>query len=161
MVECTWAIVPAVILIRIAVPLLIYYVRRPVDAALTIKVLGHQWYWRYEYTDFWRTGSEYALRFNARMVSAAEKDMINFRLLDVDNWTVVPFNTHICGPTSSAGVLHSWTVPSLGVKADAVPWRLNQVKLIAQRSGTYFGEYVEILWGESHVYANCGGGCQH
>jgi cytochrome c oxidase subunit 2 len=96
-------------------------------------------------------GSEDALEFDAYIIPETEIDTRNFRLLDVDNRTVVPFNTHIRVLISSADVLHSWTVPSLGVKADAVPGRLNQVKFIAQRPGLYFGQCSEIC-GANHRF---------
>jgi len=152
-IECVWTIVPAVILIQIAMPslLLLYMLDESVDASLTIKALGHQWYWRYEYTDFWRTGSASAVEFDSYMVPERDIENHMFRLLDVDNRAVVPFNTHIRVLISSADVLHAWTVPSLGVKADAVPGRLNQVKFIAQRPGVYFGQCSEIC-GANHRF---------
>ena len=152
-IECVWTIVPAVILVQIAMPslLLLYMLDDSVDSSLTIKALGHQWYWRYEYTDFWRTGFGEEVYFDAYMIPETDIDVRNFRLLDVDNRTVVPFNTHIRVLISSADVLHSWTVPSLGVKADAVPGRLNQVKFIAQRPGLYFGQCSEIC-GANHRF---------
>ena len=152
-IECVWTIVPAVILVQIAMPslLLLYMLDDSIDASLTIKALGHQWYWRYEYTDFWSIGSDSAVEFDAYMIPETELELGHFRLLDVDNRTVVPFNTHIRVLISSADVLHSWTVPSLGVKADAVPGRLNQVKFIAQRPGLYFGQCSEIC-GANHRF---------
>lgn len=152
-IECVWTIVPAVILIQIAIPslLLLYILDESIDASLTIKALGHQWYWRYEYTDFWRAGSASAVEFDSYIVPEGDIEAQIFRLLDVDNRAVVPFNTHVRVLISSADVLHAWTVPSLGVKADAVPGRLNQVKFIAQRPGIYFGQCSEIC-GANHRF---------
>ena len=152
-IECIWTIIPAVILIQIAMPslLLLYMLDESVDATLTLKVLGHQWYWRYEYTDFWATLSAAQVEFDSYMVPSDELEDRIFRLLDVDNRTVVPFNIHIRMLITSADVLHAWTVPALGVKADAVPGRLNQVKFIGQRPGIFFGQCSEIC-GANHRF---------
>lgn len=152
-IECVWTIVPAVILVQIAIPslLLLYMLDESIDATLTLKALGHQWYWRYEYTDFWRTGASSLVEFDSYIVPENDIESHIFRLLDVDNRAVVPYNTHVRVLISSADVLHAWTVPSLGVKADAVPGRLNQVKFIAQRPGVYFGQCSEIC-GANHRF---------
>jgi len=152
-IECIWTIIPAVILIQIAIPslLLLYILDESVDSSLTIKVLGHQWYWRYEYRDFWSVSGASHVEFDSYMVPSNELDDNIFRLLDVDNRTLVPYNIHIRMLISSADVLHAWTVPSLGVKADAVPGRLNQVKFIGQRPGIFFGQCSEIC-GANHSF---------
>jgi cytochrome c oxidase subunit 2 len=85
------------------------------------------------------------------MIPVNELEDNMFRLLDVDNRTTVPFNVHIRMLISSADVLHAWTVPSLGVKADAVPGRLNQVKFVGQRPGIFFGQCSEIC-GANHSF---------
>jgi len=150
-IECIWTIIPAAILIQIALPslLLLYILDESIDSSLSIKVMGHQWYWRYEYTDFW--SHDFQLEFDTYIVPTNELEDTIFRLLDVDNRTVVPHNIHTRVIISSADVLHAWTVPSLGVKADAVPGRLNQVKFIAQRPGLYFGQCSEIC-GANHRF---------
>lgn len=152
-IECIWTIIPAVILIQIAMPslLLLYILDESVDSSLTIKVLGHQWYWRYEYTDFWSISNNTQIEFDAYIVPVNELEDNIFRLLDVDNRTIIPFNVHIRILISSADVLHAWTVPSLGVKADAVPGRLNQVKFVSQRPGIFFGQCSEIC-GANHRF---------
>ena len=154
-IECIWTIVPAVILIQIAIPslLLLYILDESIDSSLTIKVLGHQWYWRYEYSDFWslRSINMPQIEFNAYIVPTNELSNNIFRLLDVDNRTILPYKIHIRVLISSTDVLHAWTVPSLGVKADAVPGRLNQVKFIAQRAGIFFGQCSEIC-GANHSF---------
>jgi heme/copper-type cytochrome/quinol oxidase subunit 2 len=91
------------------------------------------------------------VEFDSYIVPEGDIEAQIFRLLDVDNRAVVPFNTHVRVLISSADVLHAWTVPSLGVKADAVPGRLNQVKFIAQRPGIYFGQCSEIC-GANHRF---------
>jgi len=152
-IECIWTIIPAVILIQIAIPslILLYILDESVDSSLSIKVVGHQWYWRYEYTDFWAVSEKVQLEFDSYMVPRNELEEGMFRLLDVDNRTVIPFNVHVRILISSADVLHAWTVPSLGVKADAVPGRLNQVKFIAQRPGLFYGQCSEIC-GANHRF---------
>jgi len=152
-IECIWTIIPAVILIQIAMPslLLLYILDESIDSTLTLKVLGHQWYWSYEYTDFWSVLSTAQVEFDSYMVPTNELELNIFRLLEVDNRTVVPFNINIRMLITSADVLHAWTVPSLGVKADAVPGRLNQVKFIAQRPGIFFGQCSEIC-GANHRF---------
>lgn len=152
-VEWVWTIIPAALLLQIALPslLLLYILDESVDSSLTLKTIGHQWYWSYEYRDFWSMSNEANLEFDAYIIPTDElRDRI-FRLLDVDNRTVVPIHTQVRILISSADVLHSWTVPSLGVKADAVPGRLNQVKFIGQRPGLYFGQCSEIC-GSNHSF---------
>ena len=150
-VECVWTVIPAVILIQIALPslLLLYMLDESIDSVLSIKVVGHQWYWRYEYSDFWSLGGSAQLEFDAYM--GTEGEGRDFRLLDVDNRTVIPLRAHIRMLISSADVLHAWTVPALGVKADAVPGRLNQLKFFAQRPGIFFGQCSEIC-GANHRF---------
>jgi len=152
-IECIWTIIPAIILIQIAIPslLLLYILDESIDSSLTIKIIGHQWYWRYEYTDFWSVRAASQIEFDAYMVPTNELERNIFRLLDVDNRTVLPYNIHIRILISSSDVLHAWTVPSLGVKADAVPGRLNQIKFIRQRPGIFFGQCSEIC-GANHRF---------
>jgi len=152
-VEWVWTIIPAILLLQIALPslLLLYMLDESVDSSLTLKTMGHQWYWRYEYRDFWSVGEGTNLEFDAYIIPTNELTESMFRLLDVDNRTVVPVHTQVRMLISSADVLHSWTVPSLGVKADAVPGRLNQVKFIGQRPGLYFGQCSEIC-GSNHRF---------
>ncbi len=152
-VEWVWTLIPAALLLQIALPslLLLYMLDESVDRTLTLKTLGHQWYWRYEYSDFWAIGGSRGLEFDAYIVATRELGKNGFRLLDVDNRAVLPVHTQVRILISSADVLHSWTVPSLGVKADAVPGRLNQVKFISQRPGLYFGQCSEIC-GANHRF---------
>ena len=152
-IECIWTIIPAIILIQIAIPslLLLYMLDESIDSSLTIKVLGHQWYWSYEYTDFWSIRSNIQIEFDSYIIPQNELEINIFRLLDVDNRTIIPYKIHIRILISSADVLHAWTVPSLGVKADAMPGRLNQVKFIRQRPGIFFGQCSEIC-GANHRF---------
>lgn len=152
-VESIWTIIPAVILVQIALPslLLLYMLDESIDRSLTLKAIGHQWYWSYEYSDFWFAEKNSFYEFDAYIIPSAELSPEIFRLLDTDNHTVLPFNTHVRVLISSADVLHAWTVPSLGVKADAVPGRINQVKFISQRPGIFYGQCSEIC-GANHSF---------
>jgi len=152
-IERIWTIIPAIILIQIAIPslLLLYILDESIDSSLTLKVIGHQWYWRYEYSDIWSISNNTILEFDSYIIPSNELENRIFRLLDVDNRTIIPFNIHVRILISSADVLHSWTVPSLGVKADAIPGRLNQVKFIRQRPGIFFGQCSEIC-GANHRF---------
>ena len=152
LVECVWTLIPAVVLIQIAVPslLLLYMLDETISCGLTIKAVGHQWYWSYEYSDFWRAGAP-ALEFDAYMLPVADLAKRGVRLLDVDNRTPVPWGVHARVLVRSADVLHSWAVPALGVKADACPGRLNQVKFLGHRPGVVYGQCSEIC-GANHRF---------
>jgi len=145
--ELFWTIVPRFILIFIGLPSirLLYLLDEVYQPSITIKTIGHQWYWSYEYSDFIN------LEFDSYIIPSEEIKNRDFRLLDVDNRTVVPFNTQIRTLISAADVLHSWTVPALGVKADAVPGRLNQVNFYSTRPGLFFGQCSEIC-GANHRF---------
>lgn len=152
-VEWVWTLIPAILLLQIALPslLLLYMLDETVDRALTLKTIGHQWYWRYEYRDLWSLKNGVNVEFDSYIIPTNELTDDIFRLLDVDNRTIVPMLTQVRILISSADVLHCWTVPALGVKADAVPGRLNQVKFIRQRPGLYFGQCSEIC-GANHRF---------
>lgn len=129
---------------------MLYILDETVDSNLTIKSIGHQWYWSYEYSDFSSIGGN-LLEFDSYIIPRNELENGFFRLLDVDNRTVLPLHTQIRVLVSSADVLHSWTVPSIGVKADAVPGRLNQIKFISHRPGLFYGQCSEIC-GANHSF---------
>ena len=151
--ECIWTIIPAVILLQIAIPslLLLYMLDETISCRLTLKAVGHQWYWRYEYSDFWRPTEEKMVEFDSYMVPTNELEEGMSRLLDVDNRVVLPYGTHTRVLVRAADVLHSWTVPALGVKADATPGRLNQVKFVSHRPGVFYGQCSEIC-GANHRF---------
>lgn len=152
-IECIWTLIPALILIQIAIPslLLLYILDEAIDSSLTLKVIGHQWFWRYEYSDFWHFSNKTPIEFDSYIIPENELRKRIYRLLDVDNRVVVPISTHIRILVSSTDVLHAWTVPSLGVKVDAVPGRLNQLKFLCQRPGLYSGQCSEIC-GANHRF---------
>nr|YP_009416692.1 cytochrome c oxidase subunit II [Cheirogaleus major]ACJ36173.1 cytochrome oxidase subunit II [Cheirogaleus major]ACJ36174.1 cytochrome oxidase subunit II [Cheirogaleus major]ACJ36175.1 cytochrome oxidase subunit II [Cheirogaleus major]ACJ36176.1 cytochrome oxidase subunit II [Cheirogaleus major]ACJ36177.1 cytochrome oxidase subunit II [Cheirogaleus major] len=146
-VETVWTILPAVILILIALPSLriLYMMDEITTPSLTLKTMGHQWYWSYEYTDYEN------LCFDSYMTPSSDLKPGELRLLEVDNRVVLPTEMSIRMLISSEDVLHSWTVPSLGVKTDAIPGRLNQTTLMTSRPGIYYGQCSEIC-GANHSF---------
>lgn len=150
--EIVWTITPAVILVGIAFPSfkLLYLMDEVIDPAITIKVTGHQWYWTYEYSDYINQDG-HNIEFDSYMVPEDNLDFGQLRLLEVDNRVIVPVNTHVRVIVTAADVLHSWAVPSLGVKMDAVPGRLNQTSFLAFREGVYYGQCSEIC-GLQHAF---------
>nr|YP_010262123.1 cytochrome c oxidase subunit II [Esanthelphusa dugasti]UIB42730.1 cytochrome c oxidase subunit II [Esanthelphusa dugasti] len=146
-IEVIWTTIPAIILIFIALPSLrlLYLLDEINNPSVTLKTMGHQWYWSYEYSDFLH------LEFDSYMTPYNDLDLSSFRLLDVDNRTILPFNTQIRMLISATDVIHSWTIPSLGIKADAIPGRLNQVSFLINRPGLFFGQCSEIC-GANHSF---------
>nr|YP_009494678.1 cytochrome c oxidase subunit II [Bathyraja griseocauda]AWO66471.1 cytochrome c oxidase subunit II [Bathyraja griseocauda] len=146
-IEIVWTILPAIILIMIALPSLriLYLMDEINDPHITIKALGHQWYWSYEYTDYEN------LEFDSYMVQTEDLNPGQFRLLETDHRMVVPMESPIRVLVTAEDVLHSWAVPALGVKMDAVPGRLNQTAFIISRPGVYYGQCSEIC-GANHSF---------
>nr|QWB85846.1 cytochrome c oxidase subunit II [Clytomelegena kabakovi] len=147
LIEIIWTILPAVTLIFIALPSLrlIYILDEVNNPIITIKTIGHQWYWSYEYSDFKQ------VEFDSYMIPVSEMSPFNFRLLDVDTRTIIPYNSQIRMLITAADVIHSWTIPALGIKVDATPGRLNQVSFSVNRSGLFFGQCSEIC-GANHSF---------
>jgi len=152
-IEIVWTIIPAILLMVVAVPsfALLYSVDEVVDPALTLKIVGHQWYWSYEYSDYNMEDDAEGISFDSYMVPDDELNPGDLRLLEVDNRVVLPVNTHVRLVITAADVLHSWAVPSFGVKTDACPGRLNQVSLFVQREGVFYGQCSEIC-GVNHAF---------
>lgn len=152
LIEIIWTTTPALILLIIAIPSfsLLYAMDEIVSPTITIKALGHQWYWSYEYSDYINKEFE-PINFDSYMIP--EEDLIKgqLRLLEVDNRMVVPIQTHVRVIVSAADVLHSWAVPSLGIKCDAIPGRLNQASFFIKREGLYYGQCSEIC-GVNHGF---------
>nr|APD80877.1 cytochrome c oxidase subunit II [Stenella attenuata] len=146
-VETIWTVLPAVILIMIALPSLriLYMMDEINNPSLTVKTMGHQWYWSYEYTDY------EDLNFDSYMVPTSDLKPGELRLLEVDNRMVLPMQMTIRMLVSSEDVLHSWAVPSLGLKTDAIPGRLNQTTLMSTRPGLFYGQCSEIC-GSNHSF---------
>jgi cytochrome c oxidase subunit II len=142
LLEVAWTLIPVLILVTIAVPsfrLLFLELDVP-KADLTIKATGKQWYWSYAYPD---NG-----KFEFDSLLAQDKQP---RLLGVDNEMVVPVNKVVRVQTTGADVIHSWAVPSFGVKIDAVPGRLNETWFKATRVGVFYGQCSELC-GKDHAY---------
>nr|CAC82127.1 cytochrome oxidase II [Calathus mollis] len=146
-IEVIWTILPAITLVFIALPSLrlLYLLDEVSNPSITLKSIGHQWYWSYEYSDFKK------LEFDSYMTPSNELDISGFRLLDVDNRIVLPFNTQIRVLVTATDVIHSWTIPALGVKIDATPGRLNQSNFFMNRSGLFYGQCSEIC-GANHSF---------
>nr|QMV34625.1 cytochrome c oxidase subunit II [Galegeeska revoilii] len=146
-VETIWTILPAIILILIALPSLriLYMMDEINNPVMTVKTMGHQWYWSYEYTDYTD------LSFDSYMIPTNELPPGGLRLLEVDNRVVLPVEVPIRMLISSEDVLHSWAVPALGMKTDAIPGRLNQATLSSTRPGIFYGQCSEIC-GSNHSF---------
>lgn len=149
--ETIWTVVPSIILVFIAIPsLLVLFALDEIGKPLiTVKAIGHQWYWSYEVVAG-RTDT-YTVNFDSYMLATADLKLGDHRNLQVDNWLVLPYSTHVRVIVTSADVLHSWAMPALGVKIDAVPGRLNQLGLFVDRPGTYYGQCSEIC-GPNHGF---------
>nr|QNE86012.1 cytochrome c oxidase subunit II [Molanna angustata] len=143
--ELIWTIIPSIVLIFIALPSLklLYLLDEINKPSITMKIMGHQWYWSYEYSDFKK------INFDSYMLN--QSNLNNFRLLEVDNKTVIPMNTQIRCLITATDVIHSWTIPAVGIKTDATPGRLNQVNFFLKNPGIYFGQCSEIC-GMNHSF---------
>nr|AEQ28314.1 cytochrome oxidase subunit II [Mimus magnirostris] len=146
-IELVWTILPAAVLIMLALPSLriLYMMDEINEPDLTLKAIGHQWYWTYEYTDLKE------LTFDSYMVPTSDLPLGHFRLLEVDHRVIVPTGSKVRVIVTANDVLHSWAVPSLGVKTDAIPGRLNQTGFLAPRPGVYYGQCSEIC-GANHSF---------
>ena len=186
--EVVWTIVPALILMVIAVPsfALLYSMEESIQPSLTLKVVGHQWYWSYEYPEvhqieelnedslklsdlppaeayfkkvnlggakqiYYNAATADHLGFDSYMIAEDDLTKGALRLLEVDRRVVLPEKTHIRVLVTAADVLHSWAIPSFGLKVDACPGRLNQINLFVKRKGVYFGQCSEIC-GVNHGF---------
>ena len=146
-IETIWTLTPAIILVTLALPSLriLYLLDEVASPTITIKTTGHQWYWSYDYADF------ASLEFDSYITPTEELSIGEFRLLEVDNRLVLPWGVEARILITAADVLHSWTIPRIGVKADAVPGRLNQVTLLPTRPGVFYGQCSEIC-GANHSF---------
>jgi cytochrome c oxidase subunit 2 len=146
-IETVWTILPAITLIFLAIPSLrLLYLTDEINSpSVTIKAIGHQWYWRYEYSDFPN------IQFDSYIVPTSELITGEYRLLEVDNRIVVPIQLEVRLLVTAADVIHSWTIPSLGVKVDAIPGRLNQLGFTVNRPGVFYGQCSEIC-GANHSF---------
>nr|YP_001739870.1 cytochrome c oxidase subunit II [Brachionus plicatilis]BAG12883.1 cytochrome c oxidase subunit II [Brachionus plicatilis] len=145
--ETVWTVIPMLILLFMAFPslYLLYLMEDVSNPSLMVKVVGHQWYWEYQYSNSWFNYS-----FDSYMVYE-KSDSPLYHALDVDNRLVLPTNANILFLITSADVLHSWAIPTLGIKADAVPGRLNYLSTMTPYSGVYYGQCSEIC-GSNHSF---------
>nr|ARO34933.1 cytochrome c oxidase subunit II [Pachycephus cruentatus] len=146
-IELIWTFIPMIILLFMAFPSIkiLYLMDEILLPSITIKCLGHQWYWSYEYSDFNNVD------YDSFMIPTEDLYTSEFRLLEVNNRTIIPFNNQIRLLISSLDVIHSWTIPSLGIKVDATPGRINQINLFSNRPGLFFGQCSEIC-GANHSF---------
>jgi len=153
LLEILWTILPAIVLLIIAAPSfsLLYSLDESIDPTITIKVIGHQWYWSYEYSDYVTSEQGSSFNFDSYMLTTNDLEKGAFRLLEVDQRILLPVNTHIRALVTAADVLHSWAIPSFGVKIDACPGRLSQGSLFFKREGMFYGQCSEIC-GVNHGF---------
>jgi cytochrome c oxidase subunit 2 len=149
LLEVLWTGLPVIILIIIAIPSfkLLYYADRVENPDMTLKIIGRQWYWDYEYPDHGDVA------FSAYMIADADIDTSKGenRLLSTDAKIVLPIDTNIAIQITAGDVLHAWTVPAFGVKLDAVPGRLNETWVRIEKEGVYYGQCSELC-GKDHAY---------
>ena len=145
--EVAWTLLPALILLAIAVPSfsLLYFMELARPADMTIKVTGHQWYWSYEYPD------QGAMKFDALMVADESLKPGQPRLLTADNPVVLPVGLTIRIQITSDDVIHSWSIPAFGVKTDAMPGRLNEAWVEIDKPGLYYGQCSQLC-GVNHGF---------
>nr|YP_010574491.1 cytochrome c oxidase subunit II [Onchidium reevesii]ADZ61660.1 cytochrome c oxidase subunit II [Onchidium reevesii]UZH97732.1 cytochrome c oxidase subunit 2 [Onchidium reevesii] len=145
--ETIWTVVPALLLIWLALPSLrlLYLLDESSSNGIVLKSTGHQWYWSYEIPSI---GVE---SFDSYMVQEADLNDGDYRLLEVDNRVTVPYNMSTTVIATSADVLHAWALPSVGVKMDAVPGRLNSMGMFVEKPGVYYGQCSEIC-GANHSF---------
>lgn len=146
-VETVWTILPALILLFLALPSLrlLYLTDELRQPSVRIKAIGHQWYWRYEYSDF------PSIEFDSYIIPTDDLQPGEFRLLEVDNRIVVPIQLEIRLLVTAADVIHSWAIPTLGIKIDGIPGRLNQLGFTVRRPGVFYGQCSEIC-GANHTF---------
>jgi len=147
LLEIAWTVVPVLILVAIAVPSmkLLYFADRIEDGDMTLKVVGHQWYWEYQYPDHGNFG------FDANLIPEEELKPGQKRQMDTDNPVVLPVGKKIRLLFASADTIHNWSMSSFGVKVDTTPGRLNETWVQIDRAGTYYG-FCSELCGVNHAY---------
>ncbi len=149
LIEIIWTAVPVLILVAIVIPSwrLINYMEKHENPELTIKAIGYQWYWGYEYVD----GIGKGIKFESYMTPDDKLKKGEPRLLKTDNPVVLPVNTNIRVLTTAADVIHAWAVPSFGVKKDAIPGRINETWVRITKEGTFYGQCSELC-GPKHAF---------
>nr|YP_010757402.1 cytochrome c oxidase subunit II [Aconurella montana]WEU77745.1 cytochrome c oxidase subunit II [Aconurella montana] len=147
LIELIWTILPAVLLVIIALPSLkiLYLLEEINKPIITMKAIGHQWYWSYEYSDFKK------IELDSYMKKPESNESYEYRLLEVDNRIMLPYNTKSRILVTSFDVIHSWTIPALGIKIDGTPGRINQGSIVMMRPGLFYGQCSEIC-GANHSF---------
>lgn len=137
--ENLWTLIPSFVLLSISFPSLVrlFFVESCIFCGVTLKIIAHQWYWSYSVIDY---------SFDSYMVYDSF-----LRLLETDNNLVVPNNTPIRCLVSSSDVIHSWSIPSMGVKVDAIPGRVGQTCFVIKKIGVFYGQCSEIC-GANHSF---------
>jgi cytochrome c oxidase subunit 2 len=140
LIEVIWTTVPVIILVLVTIPSLkmLYYMEDVKDSEMTLKVIGNQWYWSYQYPD---NGN---ITFDSNILKDKELPEGGLRLLEVDNRVVLPIDTNIRIQVTGADVIHDWAVPAFGIKEDAVPGRLNETWTRIEKPGVYYGQCSEL-----------------
>ena len=146
-VEVIWTVVPVIILVLIAIPSfkLLYWLDRTDEAEMTLKIIGRQWYWSYEYPD------QGNFTFDSTIIPETEIKPGQYRLLEVDNRVVLPIDTNVRLLFTASDVLHAWAVPAFGVKMDSIPGRTNESWVRIEKEGVYYGQCSELC-GVGHAY---------
>jgi len=150
--EIIWTVIPSIILLILAVPsfALLYSMDEVVHPALTLKVTGNQWYWNYEYSDYALSNQD-SIVFDSYMIPEEDLQEGQLRLLEVDNRVVLPVQTHIRLLITGRDVIHNWGIPSLAIKCDGLPGRLNQASVFIKREGLFYGQCSELC-GVNHGF---------
>jgi cytochrome c oxidase subunit II len=145
LIELIWTITPAIVLMLIAFPSfkLLYLMDEVTDPSMSVLAEGHQWYWSYQYPDFLNSNEEF-IDFDSYIVPESDLEEGALRMLEVDNRVILPELTHVRFIITAGDVIHSFAVPSLGIKVDAYPGRLNQVSVFINREGVFYGQCSEI-----------------
>ncbi len=140
LIEVLWTVVPIMVLVAIAVPSfrLLYFADRSANPEMTLKAIGHQWYWSYEYPDHDN------LTFDARIIRDEDLKPGQKRLLDTDNRVVLPVDTDIRILTTSTDVIHAFAIPAAAIKLDANPGKVNETWVRFNRPGVYYGQCSEL-----------------
>jgi cytochrome c oxidase subunit 2 len=150
-IEVLWTVTPAIVLWCIAIPSLklLYLIDEVLEPDLTVKAVGHSWYWSYELSDYAHLHNGESIAFDSFLIPEADLELGDLRQLTVDNYLVLPIHTSIRLLVTSLDVIHSFALPSFGIKADAVPGRLNSLAFIINRPGVFYGQCSELC-GELH-----------
>jgi len=148
LLEYIWAIFPSLVIFLILIPslYLLYSMEENMNPRFNIKVIGHQWFWSYEFDSY-----DFSFDFESNLIPENDLNTGSKRLLEVDNRLYLPVNIPLRILITSADVLHSWAVPELGIKVDAVPGRLNDCITLIRRPGVFYGQCSELC-GVGHGY---------